>query len=40
VGPKTGHVYFMDTSDVRPDHDPATGGKSLDIMHASIVEGL
>jgi hypothetical protein len=29
-----------DASDVRPDCDPATGGKTWDIMYAPIVEGL
>jgi hypothetical protein len=33
-------MYFTDASDVRPDRDTATGGKSWDIMYTSIVEGL
>ena len=40
VGPRTGHVYFTDASDARPDRDPATGGGTWDVMYASIVEGL
>jgi len=40
VGPRTGHVYFTDASNVRPDRDPATGGKTWDIMYTFIVEGL
>jgi hypothetical protein len=34
-------MYFIDASDVRPDRDPvSTGGKTWDIMYASIVKGL
>ena len=40
VGPRTGHVYFTDPSNVVPDRDPATGGKTWDIMYAPIVKGL
>ena len=40
VGPRTGHVYFTDASNVTPDRDPATGGKTWDIMCTSILEGL
>lgn len=42
IGPRTGHVYFSDASDIRPDRDPASGSDdgSWDIMYASKLEGM
>lgn len=39
IGPRTGHVYFSDATDVSTDRDFATGGK-LDNMYSSKIEGL
>lgn len=38
IGPRTGHVYFSDASDVKSDRDPISG--SWDIMYASKLEGV
>ncbi|KAL7460057.1 hypothetical protein ACHAXS_000524 [Conticribra weissflogii] len=38
IGPKTGHVYFSDASDVRVDRDVKSG--KWDIMYASKVEAM
>ncbi|KAL3777949.1 hypothetical protein ACHAW5_008352 [Stephanodiscus triporus] len=38
VGPRTGHVYFTDATDVRTDRDVRTG--RWDILYASKVEGV
>lgn len=38
IGPKTGHVYFSDASNVRSDRDLSTG--IWDIVYASKVEGM
>ena len=38
IGPRTGHVYFSDASDVKVDRDVISG--QWDVMYASKVEGV
>jgi sugar lactone lactonase YvrE len=38
IGPKTGHVYFSDATDVRPDRDVRTG--AWGILYGSKVDGI
>mmetsp|Transcript_21699 Transcript_21699/g.45647 ORF Transcript_21699/g.45647 Transcript_21699/m.45647 type:complete len:416 (+) Transcript_21699:53-1300(+) len=38
IGPKTGHVYFSDASDIRVDRDIRSG--KWDIMYASKIEAM
>ncbi|KAL7540492.1 hypothetical protein ACHAXR_013440 [Thalassiosira sp. AJA248-18] len=38
IGPKTGHIYFSDATDVKTDRDVTTG--MWDIMYSSKLEGI
>lgn len=40
VGPKTGHVYFSDASDVKTDRDHNTNALLWDQLYASKLEGI
>ena len=40
VGPRTGHVYFTDATDVHTDRDVVRTGGRWDILYASKVEGM